>query len=79
MKTLLEKAKEVETKKKKSVDEDEFSELAIAWLKGEITNKQAYISYYGEPKTFASGNILYLIAVSLRNLYKKGKIKICEK
>jgi hypothetical protein len=40
MKTLLEKAKEIESKRMPSVITEEKYDLAIAWAKGEISLRQ---------------------------------------
>ena len=70
IKTLLQKAKDVPTKRwgAKAIT-DEHIELALAWLKGEIQLRQI-------TETVGRGNVLYSVARWLREGYRKGKIII---
>lgn len=73
-KTLLEKALSIKPAKKKSaISTDEFIELSIAWLKGEVDNKALHKAMgYKE----ASYNKLYRVAIALKTAYEKGLIKV---
>ena len=73
-KTLLEKAKEVPVRKKHDLKiTDEHIEIAFAWIKGDIRLKQICIAF---GKKESSGNVLYTIAVILREAYQQGKLKL---
>lgn len=75
-KTLLELAKEAElpiTGQRSRTDEE--LELALGWLRGEITTKQANIAMGNKT---SSANILYGFAVSLKELYSRGHLKVIE-
>ena len=71
-KTLLEKAKELKMVKKSrySCNKEEI-DVAIAWAKGELTLKQVA---YGLNKKY-SGNVIYYVALLLREALKIGKLK----
>lgn len=73
--TLLEKAKKIQPYNSllKEIT-DEHIELAIAWLKSEITNGQV-ASVLGINKSQGS-TILYKLALMLRQAYKNGKLVI---
>jgi hypothetical protein len=72
--TLLEKAKSIVSKKTRRNDiSDEQIELALAWLKEDITSTQFTLAM-GAKK--ASMNNLYRVALILREAYYKGFIKI---
>lgn len=75
MTTLLEKAKQVKTYTKKGKDcSNEEVELAIAWIKDEVTYKQIF-TVLG----LRSGAEVYVIlAQCLREAYKRNKIQITE-
>lgn len=75
--TLLEKAKakKLSMPKGKIRTTDEHIELAFAWLKDEVRLKQ--ISEVCGKKN--NGNILYSIAVWLREAYRQGKLKIVNR
>lgn len=73
-KTLLEKAKSAKCQgSPKYKITDEHIELAIAWMKDEIRFKQLNVAL-GKPVN--SGNILYSVAIWLREAYRNGKINI---
>ena len=76
--TLLEKAKKVSCGKiTKNQITDETCELCIAWVKNEITLKQASTVIYGEGASASrGGNILYFFASVLKRMYEDGKIII---
>lgn len=74
MKTLLEQAKEIKirTRTYKKIEDEEI-ELALAWMKDEITIKQLNgVSL----KLKSSGNALYRVAIVLKEAYRKGKLVI---
>lgn len=69
---LLEKAKKIKPRSKIYTEiTDEHIELGIAWLKGEIGYSQI-CGALGVNKN--SGNVLYTIAIFLREGYKRGKL-----
>jgi hypothetical protein len=68
--TLLQRANEKRTKKYPEFTRQDV-ELAIAWLKGEITNAQADYAY----KVRASQS-LKRMARCFRELYSQGKIAV---
>jgi hypothetical protein len=74
METLLEKAKKVPVRSriKRSISGEDI-ELALAWMKGEVTLSQ--VAKVSRHKT-SSGNVLYRVAVCLREAYMQGLIKI---
>jgi len=74
--SILEKAKEVVVVRqpKTHYRSDEWQEVAIAWIKGEITLNQINVAI-DKPKT---GNILYGLSVALREAYREGKLKIVK-
>ena len=69
--TLLEKAKAFKRKRKKISVTDEQMELAIAWMKGEITTVQARNASDKKHRN----NIIARIAHYLKEAYRKNKIK----
>ena len=72
--TLLEKAKKIQTNRQQKIKiTDEHIELAFGWLRDEITSKQINVVLDREKN---SGNVLYLIAIWLREAYEQGRIKI---
>jgi len=71
--TLLDEAKKIDTRKTNQVRQtEERIECSLAWLKGEITTSQMAeaLGY-----TSSSYNVLYSVAVDLKELYKRGVIK----
>jgi len=75
MKSLLEKAKEFKpgrTKCNQPTDGEIL--LAIAWLKDELRFSQ--ICYALDIPTEHGGNLLYRIAVWLKEAYKRGDLKV---
>lgn len=50
---------------------DEDTELAFAWLRGEITTKQAGVAYGYEKQP---GNSLHIIARSLKRAHAHGLV-----
>lgn len=68
--TLLEKAKAFTRKPRIPVTKQE-SELALAWLKGEINLGQATKAMGRD-----SGAVLYRFAVCLREEFRAGRIKV---
>ncbi len=72
-KTLLEKAKKYK-KSAPSFDEKEFQDLSIAWLKGDIDTREINLAMGTKNK--GSYNRLYKIALSLRDSFAAGIIKI---
>ncbi len=70
METLLQKAKKLGGKTKENHSEEEI-QLVVAWLGGEVTTRQVALA-----KGKTTGNILYFIAIALREAYKKGIIQI---
>jgi hypothetical protein len=74
METLLDKAKAHGRSKrnaKKITSED--IELALAWLKGEVTSAQATMAYRGNRSQLTTAT--YFIALCLREAYRLKKIK----
>lgn len=75
--TLLEKAKKVKitrgTRSERKVSTEEGIETAFAWIKDEIglTQISKGLGYSKD-----SGNVLYYIAIWLREAYRQGKLKI---
>ena len=70
MTRLVEKAKKFPNNKLKKGEE--YEELAIAWLKGEV-GLEGVGRAVGKKY---SGNVLYSVAVWLRDAYQNGKIVI---
>ena len=73
-KTLLEIAKEQKASRKRVVATEEKIEVAIAWMKGEITTRQVSIAFYGGKEI--SGTVLYRICILLREANTRGIIKL---
>lgn len=69
METLLEKAKKV--KNKSEIISDEEIELALAWIKNEITTAQVSMALRPDSKN-QKYNSLYRIANCLREAFLKG-------
>ena len=76
--TLLEKAKMSKRRQYPVLRTDEHLELALGWLKDEIGLAQVNEAMGKDGQQY-SGNILYHIAVWLRECYRQGKIKIKNK
>jgi len=76
-KSLVEKAKLIESKRqpKVKIDQDRM-ELALAWLSGEVSTKQAN-DVLGYARL--SANVLYTIASNLKKAYQEGLLKIIKK
>ena len=73
METLLQKAKEFKVKNRRENSfSDEDMELAIAWIKNEITAKQVGNAWSMKIPT----SITYRLANTLRFAYMRGKITI---
>lgn len=70
--TLVEKALEHNKKEKKPITQ-EMKDLAILWLKGEITTTQVSVALTGNSTHSVR---VYSMALALRELYKEGKITI---
>ena len=74
--TLLEKAKKISTKRGITNSKEDL-EIALAWLKDEVTLGQVARVYgYENTKGSSGGRILYRFAVCFRELYRQGKMKI---
>ena len=72
MYTLLEKAKKLNFKKPtQKTFSDEEVELAIAWIKGEVTTSQATKALESDNKV----NYPYTVTIVMKYIYKQGKIK----
>ena len=73
--TLLERAKgfSLYNYKRKIIVTKEHSELAVSWMKGEITLSQVNRAL---EKKASDGNTLYHIAIWLKDAYKRKKIII---
>ncbi len=70
--SLVDKAKGL-TRKPKVVTTPAERELALAWLRGEVTLSQASrVLHPGKP---ASGTALYRFAVCFRDEYRAGRLK----
>lgn len=77
MKTLLEKAKSVKSfKSNQTPVTDEEIELAVAWLKGEITLKQVSVAL-GE--NVDAGSARYSIVRFIRAGWQRGFIRLIDK
>lgn len=66
--SLLEKAKEVRTKKSVPATEEEI-ELALAWVREEVTLYQIAQAY---GKTSGTGNVYIRLAIALREYVKRN-------
>ncbi len=74
--TLLEKAKAIGHRSStKHVITPEKIELAIAYIKNEITMTQI-AKVLSDNKTSNTGNIMYFIPILLKEAYKQGLIKV---
>ena len=80
---LIEKALEypARTNNKREKYTAEHIELAIGWLRGNITTNQVGYAMLGhcidrEKKQMSSGNILYSLAILLKMAYEKKLIRI---
>ena len=72
--SLLETAKSYQLHRKRKKTTSEDIEIALAWIRGEITLTQ--INYaYGTPNN-KGGNNLYKIATAIKEAYEQGKIII---
>jgi len=71
--SLIEKALSRPAKRISTIPSTQEVDLALAWLRGEITTGQAH---FAMGKTKASGNVLYRIAISLRRAYQLGRLSI---
>jgi len=72
---LLEQVKSKKGSKRQPPEiTNEHIEVALAWLKDEVTRSQ--MSKVFSPKASNSGNILYKVALWLQEAYKKGKLEI---
>jgi len=77
MKTLLEKAKDIDSYKSNTTPvTDEEIELAFAWLKGEVTLKQVSLAL-GE--NTEAGSARYSMVRFIRAAYQKGMLKLMDK
>jgi hypothetical protein len=73
--SLLTMAHDAAISKNKRLEvSDELIELAIAWVKREVTDRQVIAAIHGEG-AIKSGNHLYPMARALRAAYDKGLIK----
>jgi len=76
-KSLVDKAKGVQFGRMHDMGNEDEMELAIAWLKGEITAVQAAVALFGEEKGRSrAGNVVYHFAKHLKQAYIKGIIRI---
>ena len=78
MKTLLEKAKDVQIRKtiRKAFSEEEMT-VCLAFIKGEITARQAYtVLYPDELESLSSGKFYSRLVPVVRNAYSIGRIKV---
>jgi hypothetical protein len=72
--SLLETALKVPSNRnKKEGVTSEHIELALAWLKSEVGIKQVSVALNKHPQ---SGHVLYMIAIYLREAYRKGNLTI---
>lgn len=74
--TLLQKAHKVKSKKSysKQVDE-EMIEVAVAWIKGEVTQGQVCKAMSLDGTRYST-SILFQLCVALREGIKQGKINL---
>jgi hypothetical protein len=73
--TLLEKAKKFRRTKRWETDiSDEKIELALAWLKDEVSTSQVSYTIRG----YATGSIVYQLAIWLRHARRQGRLEIKE-
>lgn len=77
MNTLLEQAKKIKSADKKREEiSKQHIEIALAWVKGEITTGQYCGAVTGKQRT--SYAKLYSVALALRQAYAEGLIKITK-
>ena len=69
--SLVEKAKSFAVSRRNLSARKGELELALAWIKGEVNGSQVSRALDDEPK---SNNILYRVALLLREAYAKGLI-----
>lgn len=74
--TLLEQAKLLADNRKAKHSIEEI-DLALAWLKGDITTGQASRVLSQTGRT-SGGNALYAVATALRTAYQRGLIGIVK-
>jgi len=72
-KTLLELAKESKAIRKRRRYDPEFNDMAVAWVKGEITLTQMNVAL---KRRRESSSILYSVAGVMRELYLSGNLII---
>lgn len=78
--SLLEKAKKIELGKKRTrskFNDEELFELAMAWVKDEITTTQGSKAITGNGT--ASGNYLYYMASAMKWGFQNGRLKEIKK
>jgi hypothetical protein len=77
-KSLLERAKSVTKRKAMRVPSPQEIELALAWMKSEVSLTGVATALYGDKRNIKTlgGNALYRIAVCLREAYRVGAIKL---
>lgn len=74
--SLLQKAKKARTKVSyKSKSNPEMRELAVAWLKGEITTGQANFAIRGENKK-NNTSVLFQLCTAIREAARDNEITI---
>ena len=79
-KTLLQTALEFKTKKSYSKEvTDEMVELAVAWMKGEITQGQAARALGKDSSGGEVTSVLYQLCVAIREGMKDGRITLTYK
>ena len=71
--TLLEKARKMKSRKNASLMNEEFMELSLAWIKGDINGSQFTVAIGRDPK---SSHYLYKVALAVREAYKRGRVNI---
>ena len=72
--TLLQKAKAFQVapgKNKNDIGQEEI-DLAMAWLRGEVTNQQTSMALFGKNKA----HVLYYLSQYIREAYERGIITI---
>lgn len=75
--TLLEKAKKQRSESVRTQITEEVMELAMAWVRGDVTLGQCCKAVYGEKtQTSSGGNLLYKFATAFKEAYRLGKITI---
>jgi hypothetical protein len=73
--SLLDIAKQTNRRKNAKVEmTPEMLELAIAWMRGDVTNTQVAVALRGPVLGGTSGNELYPLARALREAYRQGLI-----